>query len=88
MKPDYLKGDCRHLPSYLVCVKLTGVWKMKFRCENMDIFAVHSLLVNVIGNEFTNKVFPCSSPSVQREHQRLLWVFIAQEPTHSFQDDA
>lgn len=62
--------------------------EVKFRCENVNILAVHSLLVNVFSNQLTNKVLPCAGPSVQREHEGLLRVVVAHESIHSFQDDA
>lgn len=74
--------------SYLVGIKLAQMREVKFRCENMNKVAVHSLLVNVFSNELTDKVLPRAGPSMQREHQGLLWVLVAHESIHSFQDDA
>lgn len=64
------------------------MWEVMLRCEDMNKVAVHSLLVNVFSNQLTDKVLSCASPSMQREHQRLLWVVVAHKSTDSFQDDA
>lgn len=64
------------------------MWEVEFRCKNMNKAAVHSLFVNVVSNQLTNKVLAGSGPSVQREHQGLLGVVVAHESGHSFQDDA
>ena len=60
---------------------------MKFRCENVNKAAVHSLLVNAFGDQLTDKVLPCAGRSVQREHQGLLRVAGFYESSHRVQDD-
>ncbi len=85
-KVNYL--DSFHVSSHLVGVQLTRMWEVKFRCKNMNKAAFHSLFVNIFSNKLANKVLSCAGPSVQREHQGLLRVFITHESSHSFQDDA
>lgn len=63
------------------------MWKVKFRGENMNKAAVHSLLVNVFSNQRTDVVLPGAGPPVQREHQGLLRVVVVHESIHGFQDD-
>ena len=60
------------------------MWEVKFGCEHMNKFAVHSLLVNVLSDKFTDKVLPGAGLSVQREHEGLLRVVIVHESIHSF----
>lgn len=87
MKSNWIISDL-DLSTYLVRIKLTRMWEVKFRRENMNEVAVHSLFVNVVSNQLTYKVLPRAGPSMQREHQGLLRVFVAHESIHSFQDDA
>lgn len=46
-----------------------------------------SLFVNVVGDHLSNKVLPCASGSVQRQHQGLFGVGVSHESSHSLEDD-
>lgn len=61
---------------------------MELRCENVDKFTVHSLLVNIIGDELADIILARAGRAMQRENQGLLWVFIAHKAVHGLQDDA
>lgn len=61
---------------------------MELGCEYVHVFAVHSLLVNIICNELTGKVLSRAGPAVQRQNQGLLWTVIVHEAVHGLQDDA
>lgn len=63
------------------------MWEVKCSWEHVNKLAVISLLVNVVCNQLANKVLPCASRSVQREHQRLLRVIIVHKSTHRFKND-
>lgn len=63
------------------------MWEMMRGYENMNKAALHSFLVNVFSNNLADEALPCATWSMQRENQRLLWVVITHESSHSIQDD-
>ena len=61
--------------------------EINYRVKKVDKVAVHPLLVEVFDNQLTGQSLPRASRPMEREDQRLLWVVIAHESSHSIHDD-
>ena len=61
--------------------------EINYRVKKVDKAAVHPLLVDVFDNKLTGQILPRASSPMEREDQRLLWVIIVHESSHSIQDD-
>lgn len=61
--------------------------EVKLRREDVEKLTDISLFVNVVGDHLSNKVLPCASGSLQRQHQGLFGVGVFHESSHSLEDD-
>lgn len=69
---------------YLVGDEVSRMREVKCGGENVHKVAVHSLPVDVFGDQLAHVVLPRAGPSVQRENQGLLRRWIVDETVHSF----